>query len=319
MVGKPNAGYHNIYWNKDYLDFQCKKGKTYLDIARENHIGRSTIQRALNKYGLTKPSKDWSAREIALLKGCYGIDARFKEKFPERTPSSIYHKANRLSLENHIKPRHYLVNENFFMQWTNGMAYVLGWMFSDGNVESDLRTFRIKLAVKDIEVLAKIRRLLGSNTPIRIVKQAIPSKKSINEYALLSIHSRKMCKDLIALGCTPNKTRKFIIRSMPQSVVNHFIRGYFDGDGSISFNFPNTIRIRIVSSNRSIIFWIALTFKENLNISPNIKKVRNIWQCEYYGDNARAICFWLYANCGEFYLERKRKRYITHLEKRSYA
>ncbi|MFH0884874.1 MAG: LAGLIDADG family homing endonuclease [Candidatus Micrarchaeota archaeon] len=315
MVGKRNAGYNNIYWNKEYLDQQLKNGKTYVTIARDNHIGRSTVQRALNRYGLTKPSADWDSDEVALLKSNYGKDVNFKSYFPHRSLCSIYHKAHKLGLENNIKPRRYRLAENFFKEWTGGMAYVLGWLFSDGNVDPKMRTFRLKLAIKDIGILRKIRYALGSNARIGIVNQALPSKKSINQYALLAIHSRNMCMDLLALGCTPKKTNKFIIPGMPSSVARHFIRGYFDGDGSISFNRPNTIRLRIVSSNAGIIYWMADVFRESLNIPRNIKKVENIWQCEYYGNNARAICSWMYSDCGELYLERKRKRYILHLEK----
>lgn len=315
MSGKRNAGYLNIYWDKSYLERQLKNGKTYSEIARENNIGRSTVQRALNKYGFTKPSADWGSEEVALLKSCYGKDTNFRDNFPDRTLSSIYHKANRLGLETHIKPRRYRLDENFFKKWTADMAYVLGWLFSDGNVDSKLRTFRIKLAAKDIEVLRKIRRALGSNARISLVSQALPSKLSANRYALLAIHSRNMCKDLLALGCVPKKTNKFIVPSIPSSMARHFIRGYFDGDGSICFNRPNTIRLRIVSSNAGVVYWMANIFLNCLNIRQNIKKVKRIWQCEYYGNNARAICSLMYSDCGELYLKRKRKRYILHLEK----
>jgi hypothetical protein len=317
MTGKRNAGYGNIYWDKQYLEQQLKNGNSYSDIARDNKIGRSTVQRALNKYSLTKPNADWDPEEVALLKSCYGKDVNFKGYFPHRSLTSIYHKAHRLGLENNIKPRRYRLAETFFKEWTSEMAYVLGWLFSDGNVDSELRTFRIKLAIKDIDILRKIRHVLGSNARISIVSQVLPSKKSVNRYALLAIHSRQVCKDLMALGCTPKKTKKFIAPGMPFSMASHFMRGYFDGDGSISFNPPNTIRLRIVSSNVKIINWMADIFRERLSIPRNVKKLKNIWQCDYYGNNARAICSWMYSDCRELYLERKRKRYINHLEKLS--
>jgi intein-encoded DNA endonuclease-like protein len=45
-----------------------------------------------------------------------------------------------------------------------------------------------------------------------------------------------MTSDLIALGCVPRKS--LILRfptkeQVPQHLIKHFIRGYFDGDGSI--------------------------------------------------------------------------------------
>ena len=44
-----------------------------------------------------------------------------------------------------------------------------------------------------------------------------------------------MCTDLMKLGVVP---RKSLIAEMPninKSLVRHFIRGYFDGDGNISY------------------------------------------------------------------------------------
>ena len=48
-----------------------------------------------------------------------------------------------------------------------------------------------------------------------------------------------MIKSLKRLGCVPNKslTLEFPTeKQVPKHLVNHFIRGYFDGDGSLSTN-----------------------------------------------------------------------------------
>ena len=51
------------------------------------------------------------------------------------------------------------------------------------------------------------------------------------------LNSPHLVETLISYGCTPRKslTLKFpdfnIFKS--QSLINHFIRGYFDGDGSV--------------------------------------------------------------------------------------
>jgi len=309
------------YHDESYLKTQLKNGKTYLVIAKENKIGRSTVQRALHKYGLTKPSLDWSKKEIFLLRKNYGKIQNITKLFPDRTMNSIYHKANRLGLiGSKERPRKYAVNEDFFKSWNKEMAYVLGWMFSDGNVCSDERTFRIKLAVKDKQILQKIRIALKSKAPIVISSQLLPSKKGYRSYVTLRINSRIMTNDLIKLGCVPNKVNKFTVPAMPLKLQSHFVRGYFDGDGSISFNKPNTIRLRIVGSNRYFVLRLAKIFKNSLRIPTNFKKTKKgkrLWQCDYYGDNARKICRWLYQDCGSYYLKRKWTRYKNHLRKRS--
>lgn len=309
--------YMKIYWDKQYLVEQLKKGNTYLDIAKENRIGITTVQRALKHHGLTRFTPDWTDEEIKVLKKHYGKNINYNKYLPFRSSNAIYHKANRLGLENHKKPRKYYVDEAFFENWSNEMAYILGWFFSDGNVSSDKRTFRLKISFKDKEILEKMNLFLRSDSPIRIIKQHVPSKKYVSTYALLIIHSRKICHDLINLGCVPNKMHKFNIPEMPQAFLKHFIRGYFDGDGSIMFNYPNTIKICFLGSNALFIKKIAETLYNTLGIPINFKKIKkNLWACYYYDDNARQICFWMYEDCGDLFLSRKRNRFIQHIKKR---
>lgn len=57
------------------------------------------------------------------------------------------------------------------------------------------------------------------------------------EYSRIQISSKTLTADLLKLGCTPRKslTLKFpndgIFKS--NDLIRHFIRGYFDGDGSV--------------------------------------------------------------------------------------
>ncbi|MGL4570171.1 MAG: hypothetical protein ACRCVJ_03820 [Clostridium sp.] len=47
--------------------------------------------------------------------------------------------------------------------------------------------------------------------------------------SLTSVH---MCKRLIELGVIPNKTgRESIPKEIPDKLLHHFLRGFFDGDG----------------------------------------------------------------------------------------
>ncbi len=305
-----------IYWNEAYLKEQLRLGKNYLNIARENNIGKSTAQRALKHFGLTVPRLGWSTEEIGLLGKHYGKTAVYSRYFPNRGPSSVYHKANRLGIRNHIKPRKYSVDETFFERWSEEMAYVLGWLFSDGNVTAK-REFRLKLAVKDKEILEKISSALSSGYPITIMKQLVPSRKYMATYALMRICSSKMCNDLIKLGCVPNKMHKFRMPEMPPRFLRHFIRGYFDGDGSIMFNRPNVIKLSFVGSNEQFMSNLAEVLHKELKIPSNFKKTgKNLWASFYYGDNARRICFWMYEDCGNLFLARKKNRFVGHLRKR---
>lgn len=46
-----------------------------------------------------------------------------------------------------------------------------------------------------------------------------------------------MHDDLIKHGCIPNKSLKLKFpTTVPDKLIRHFVRGYFDGDGSIAKN-----------------------------------------------------------------------------------
>ncbi len=224
-----------IYDSKEYLEEQIKT-KSYLQIAKENKVNSSTICRKLKKFKLTNPSEFWTENEIQILKENYSNLENIHSFFPNRTRYSVYHFANKIGLNRPIRKRYYEIDENFFKKWTNESSYTLGWAFSDGNVSKDGRTFGFHLHKKDIKILKILREMMSSKHKIFLYGNAVEFR----------IHSKKMCKDLISLGCTPKKSLNIKFPSnLPRRYLKHFVRGYFDGDGSIYFNYPNTIKINM--------------------------------------------------------------------------
>lgn len=56
-----------------------------------------------------------------------------------------------------------------------------------------------------------------------------------------------MFEDLIKQGCIPNKSLVLTFpnkHQVPENLINHFIRGYFDGDGSISYGIRERYSVR---------------------------------------------------------------------------
>lgn len=122
-------------------------------------------------------------------------------------------------------------NESYFKSIdTEEKAYWLGFLMADGCVyQGTGTTYRLQINLKydDLPHLNKFQQAIGSDYKIQI--------KKVNESkaAQLKINSTEMCKDLIALGVIP---RKSIVCTMPyihNDLIRHFIRGYFDGDGSV--------------------------------------------------------------------------------------
>ena len=134
----------------------------------------------------------------------------------------------------------YKIDENFFKCInTESKAYILGFICADGHIERD--RLSIILSIKDRDILEKIRSALHSNHPIKIVYRLNPYKKSNNKIltlVTLMIGSVELVKPLFNMGLTSNKTYTLngdILKYVPKYLMRDFLRGYFDGDGSIVF------------------------------------------------------------------------------------
>ncbi|WP_353620307.1 MULTISPECIES: LAGLIDADG family homing endonuclease [unclassified Geobacillus] len=104
------------------------------------------------------------------------------------------------------------------------MAYILGFFIADGFVPNDFQT--IGFAQKEKYILEQIRDELGSNQPLYQNKQT--------GVYMLYLNSKVMKNDLMEIhGITPNKSLDIKFPYVPEVYLNHFIRGYFDGDGNI--------------------------------------------------------------------------------------
>ena len=226
--------------------------------------------------------------------------------FPNRTISSVNHKASRLNIIKRVSKSKYTINSHFFDKWSKEMAYVLGWFFSDGCVHNKCLCCSIHLHKKDTEILEKIKDLMQSNYPLYFQNQSVNFR--FHDYIL---HST-----LINLGCIPRKSLIVDFPNVPIKYLSHFVRGYFDGDGSIYFNKPNTLKVRIVGS-KLFIEKLQYFLENLLNIRFNKTHTnRDFYSFECYGDNARNLCKWIYNHSGELYLKRKRDRFDNHLKLR---
>jgi len=158
--------------------------------------------------------------------------------------------------------RKYRINENFFNQWSPVMAYVLGFWFADGYMRID-KSYRIAFFSADIDILEQIRGVLESSHPIR------PHQDNCWHIIL---HSKKMYADLTSLGGKKRKSRTIKFPYTPSKLLRDFIRGYFDGDGSVFFvNYIRTKDHRNTKELRTNFTSGSKMFLEQLNLILNKK------------------------------------------------
>lgn len=125
-------------------------------------------------------------------------------------------------------------------------AYWLGFLYADGCVHSNSN--EISITLKDRDHLEKFRKAIKSNNKIgESIDKRFSSMPKIYHF---SIKDKQLKSDLIKWGCVPNKSLTLTkIPNIPRDFVSHFIRGYFDGDGSLHWlNGTKNFRISFVGT-----------------------------------------------------------------------
>jgi hypothetical protein len=111
------------------------------------------------------------------------------------------------------------------------MAYVLGIICTDGNLGRDAPI--IKIDQKETELLEKVKVLMDSDA--KLVHQARREYGKIVSGELYSLRfcSKLLYDDLLGLGLTSSKSLNMQFPNVPNKFKRHFIRGCWDGDGSV--------------------------------------------------------------------------------------
>ena len=200
------------------------------------------------------------------------------------------------------------VNNNYFSVQNHNMAYILGFLAADGNVSAKDNRIQSQLSKKDIDHLEKIHQEIGGSEVYTYFS---------NGYECCGWHcfSAQIKKDLATYGIIPHKTGKIRIpQKLEKEYWKDFIRGFFDGDGSI-FKDEQGIRLSITSANKEILEDINTFLKEN-EIKPSkiYKDHNNV--CIKFRNQASIDIYNLlyYDNC--LCLDRKRKRYIKVMKEK---
>lgn len=160
--------------------------------------------------------------------------------------------------------RSYCVDDNTFkLIDTPIKAYILGYIASDGCVykrKGHIGMLSITCNQNDEELLNIVQHCLSSNYKISHNDRVLQNGK-ISVYSTIQINSDIIADDLSNYNIIPRKTWNYCPVDLQTSKMNwHFIRGYFDGDGSI-YSTPNVSGNITLSSYR-----ISITCNKNTSI-----------------------------------------------------
>lgn len=274
-------------------------GKKYTE--KEKKIISEKVKRAWKNPKLKKEASKRMKKRMEnpefRKKTIKNLTENRKERLDESHKKNISrsHLKNRLDIE-------FFKNIN-----TEEKAYWLGFLYADGNIYKN----RIGIGLKggDIKHLFKFKKSLKSKNKVSY-KEFQQKNKTYNKCSIY-INSYEMANDLKKWGCIPNKSSKlFKLPDIPKDLMRHFIRGYFDGDGSIFYdkrrgvihanftgNYPFIKSINMFLYNENI-------FDKRRRIVIRDKRKKTTSNVTYDGEIAERILNYLYKKSSIF-LDRK--------------
>lgn len=211
----------------------------------------------------------------------------------------------------------YTLDENYFeIINTPSKAYWLGFLYADGCIlvreRNNKKSYvlEVSLCEDDISHLEKLKMSLKSNAPIKhkIIK---------NKYnaCRINICNKKICEDLINLGCTPKKSLTLTFPNedkVPKELIPHFIRGYLDGDGCIYNNGEGSVSLSFVGT-QSFLESIQDIVYSNFNLTKTtLTKCGKAYQCMWKGKgNLKTWFDYLYDYDDIIFLQRKFEKFFA--------
>ena len=161
--------------------------------------------------------------------------------------------------------RKYAVDLDYFETIDSAdKAYFLGFIAADGCIRRPLHgplVLAIKVSSKDEEVLVNFLRCLKSDMPVSHTRYKTPWKGVVKTASFINVISDKICSDLANYNVIERKTRTYAPISLPDSLMPHFTRGFFDGDGTVykvgvkRGDFPSDYRLAIAVNRKTGLFF----------------------------------------------------------------
>ncbi|HRZ18502.1 MAG TPA: LAGLIDADG family homing endonuclease [Methanofastidiosum sp.] len=142
-----------------------------------------------------------------------------------------------IARDNSHRKQKYSINETIFEKIdTPEKSYWLGLLYADGSHVISKNEIKIFLQECDSELIKGFQSFINYTGPL--IKRTFKIKHPTwSDQLGCSITNKKLSQDLLKAGLFQNKTYSLIFPTfISKHLISHFIRGFFDGDGSISIS-----------------------------------------------------------------------------------
>lgn len=186
-----------LYMDKEWLRDKLKKFKTPNNICKEYNLPRTSVTRYAEKFGL------------------------YNKKFTRNAKNYI--------------------NENYFKKIdTRKKAYWLGFFMADSSMykykNEDKLQFELKIKKEDRELLEELAKDI--DFPLDKISDIDRYRnETLTHGSSLKTYNKTFCNNLIKHGIVENRSPiKHIPKIIKKYLIEDFVRGLWDGDGTITTN-----------------------------------------------------------------------------------
>ena len=195
-------------------------------------------------------------------------------------------------------------------------AYWLGMICSDGWLDKRDKAVGIQLQTSDSEILQNFADLF---------KVKLNHFNTHTKTTRVMVYSKTIFNDLISIGVLPNKSLldiSKVFEVVPNNLKHHFIRGIFDGDGSV-YKTKTPLQRRRMGYTTGFSFVgeyhmmekIRQYLFEVVNLSPsNVNKHKTIHSITWSGAKCSEKMFVFLYKDATIYLERKYDVFNNYLK-----
>lgn len=228
----------------------------------------------------------------------------------------IRNKHESIMLANKMQRNKYQYDDTYFQRQTSSMAWILGFIASDGSIRKGENEIKIGLSKVDSEILERIKEEMSLQMPVKFY-----TTTEGYECCRLQWTNEQHKKDLATYHIVPQKTYCLLPPDkLDRKYWIDYIRGYFDGDGSINYLQSNhALCWQICAATSGILQWIIDFLYEEYNIPKvNIHQMARPNGPLYYfqySTNATKMIYKILYTPNSLYLQRKKDKFEEVLTK----
>lgn len=308
-----------VWSNEEKQDIvkSFQEGKKFSEIQKKYNAHYFTIKKVLDEFNIdTNSKRRWTSKQkqdilrmyteesmsIAEIKAVYTTHAREISKIlRDFGIDTSYYQPRRVNRN---------INKDFFeVIDTEEKAYILGLLMADGCVRYRREgQCYLTLELIDKEIVERVQKELNSDSKIYESHRKRDYIKNENSTYTFSVTDEKLCNDLAKYGIIPMKTKKtdWLTQDIPYDLRKHYLRGLFDGDGSIGC-YNNRWSITLVNNHPEFLKEVGSWIEDLLGFKcPTISKTSTSYRIGYTGKKAKKLMKTLYRD-NNIHIDRKQK------------